>query len=196
MSNKRGVIPYDIWFVSIFFSCLWKKTYRRRERRYSPIKDKILTPKLQICDNISPIVDVDGLAKILHTTRSNLRNKGTWRIYPHIFIGVGNDLRGARFIVEDVLNYLKQCRGNYGAMEGQESRKVDRKISVQQQDMQKKGIQNQEQSSRMGDRGTGKIKKISTPIGLSSLRGFGRWVHFSLSSKNAKKYLEAEAFCL
>ena len=139
-----------------------------------PAKDKNLTLHPEICDIISPIVDIDGLAKILHTTRSNLRNKGAWRAYPHIFIGAGNDLRAARFIVEDVLRYLKEYRGNYGTMERQENGQVDGKIPFQQEISQEKGIRDSEQSSGLGDKGTGKIKRISTSTGLPPLRGFGR----------------------
>jgi len=139
-----------------------------------PAEGANLTSHPEICDIISPIVDIDGLAKILHTTRSNLRNKGSWRAYPHVFVGAGNDLRAARFIVEDVLRYLKQCRGNYGTMERQENGQVDSKVSFQQEFSQEKGIRDSGQSPGLGDKGTGKIKRISTPSGLPSLRGFGR----------------------
>ena len=39
----------------------------------------------------SPITDIDGLAKFLNTTRSNLRNGQLWRQFPHVFVGQGRD---------------------------------------------------------------------------------------------------------
>jgi hypothetical protein len=55
------------------------------------------------------IVDINGLAEALHSNRFTLRK--LWRKYPHFFVGEGNDLRAARFDVDDVLTFLKRERG-------------------------------------------------------------------------------------
>ena len=56
------------------------------------------------------IVDAEGLAQILKTTKRRLQ--GVWRSYPHFFVGEGQDLRTVRFDVDDVLAHLKRG-GNY-----------------------------------------------------------------------------------
>ena len=85
------------------------------------------------------IVDAEGLAKELKCSISLLRK--VWRKYPHFFIGIGRDLRGARFDLNDVLNYLKE-RGNYGRLEEQKSGMVGGQVSTQGETDQEGGISN------------------------------------------------------
>lgn len=54
----------------------------------------------------SKIVNLDGLADILICSKESLMK--TWRQYPHFFIGLGGDARGARFDANDVIDYLKE----------------------------------------------------------------------------------------
>lgn len=70
---------------------------------------------------MTQIVDIHGLAEVLCCSVSTL-NK-TWREYPHFFIGSGETAKGARFDVEDVVNYLK---GRDYAELGQEKQKLQR----------------------------------------------------------------------
>jgi len=51
------------------------------------------------------IVDIHGLAEILLCSDSMIEK--TWAEYPHFFIGLGRTARGARFDIDDVVNYLK-----------------------------------------------------------------------------------------
>jgi len=53
------------------------------------------------------IVDISGLADVLVCSKSLVLK--TWRSYPHFFIGAGNDARGARFDVNDVVEHLKHA---------------------------------------------------------------------------------------
>ena len=55
------------------------------------------------------IVNIDGLAEYLKSTRS--RQRTLWKNYPHFFMGMGTDLKAARFDILDVLVYLKVNKG-------------------------------------------------------------------------------------
>ncbi len=103
------------------------------------------------------IVDAEGLAKELKCSKSLLRK--VWREYPHFFVGVGRDLRGARFDVNDVLAYLKE--GNYGCLEEQESRMVGSQIPASGGTNQKGGLQDQARSGAMGGQETARGKRTS-----------------------------------
>jgi len=52
------------------------------------------------------IVDIQGLADVLVCSQSTMLKQ--WREYPHFFIGVGDTAKGARFDINDVINYLKK----------------------------------------------------------------------------------------
>lgn len=52
------------------------------------------------------IVDIKGLAQVLLCSESMILK--TWRQYPHFFIGNGCTAKGARFDVNDVIDYLKK----------------------------------------------------------------------------------------
>ena len=104
------------------------------------------------------IVDAEGLAKELKCSISLLRK--VWRKYPHFFIGVGRDLRGARFDLDDVLAYLKE-RGSCGRLEEQESRMVGSQIPASGGTNQKGGLQDQASSCAMGGRKTARGKRTS-----------------------------------
>ena len=93
------------------------------------------------------IVDAEGLAKELKCSISLLRK--VWREYPHFFIGIGRDLRGARFDVDDVLAHLKE-RGNYGCLEEQEPRMVGGQVPAPGRTVQKGGLHDQASGGAMG----------------------------------------------
>jgi len=94
------------------------------------------------------IVDAGGLAEVLKCSIGLLRK--VWREYPHFFIGIGRDLRGARFDVDDVLAYLKE-RGNYGSLEEQEGM-VGGQIQPSRQTLQKRGVQDQAGGGSVGSK--------------------------------------------
>jgi len=104
------------------------------------------------------IVDAEGLAKELKCGISLLRK--VWRDYPHFFIGVGRDLRGARFDLDDVLAYLKE-RGNYGCLEEQKSRMVGGQIPAPGRKNQKGGLSDQTSSTAMGGKEAARGKRTS-----------------------------------
>jgi len=103
------------------------------------------------------IVDAEGLAKELKCSISLLRK--VWRDYPHFFIGIGRDLRGARFDLDDVLAYLKE-RGNYGRL-AEQKRMVGSQIPASGGTNQKGGLQDQTSSGVMGGRKTARGKRTS-----------------------------------
>jgi len=112
------------------------------------------------------IVDKDKLCEVLLISESTL--KKTWTEYPHFYIGTGRDLRGARFIVEDVINYL---RSRDYAESGQNQKNVDRQSSHKRlSDQNKKRIPNKNGGKRMGtvDKGS---PKTSNQSGLIVLPG-------------------------
>ncbi len=104
------------------------------------------------------IVDAEGLAKELKCSISLLRK--VWREYPHFFIGVGRDLRGARFDVDDVLAYLKE-RGNYGRLEEQKSRMVGVQVPAPGRTDQKRRLSDQASSGAMGGQEATRVKRPS-----------------------------------
>ena len=55
---------------------------------------------------MTTILDSHGLCRILSISQSTL--KQTWRGYPCFFVGTGRSLRSARFLLDDVLGYLKE----------------------------------------------------------------------------------------
>ena len=74
------------------------------------------------------VVDIEGLAGILKCKPATLRHH--WRDFPHFFIGRGDDLRGARFDVDDVLIYLKEHRGCGYECLAQSKGALDRQVQV------------------------------------------------------------------
>lgn len=50
------------------------------------------------------LVDMKGLSKVLDCSVGTLYKN--WRQYPHVYIGEGRNARSARFIVDDVLDFL------------------------------------------------------------------------------------------
>jgi hypothetical protein len=94
-----------------------------------------------------PIVDIHELATILKASPHTL--KKNWRSFPHIFIGDGKTLRGARFIVSEVIEHLKKEAGHV-SVEKQKKKDMGRKVQVPRQTIQTGGIQNQIGSSGVG----------------------------------------------
>lgn len=94
------------------------------------------------------IVDIKGLAKELNASPHTL--KKIWPSLPCFFIGTGRTLRGARFIVPEIIDHLKKEAG-YGSMERQKNEEMGGKIPVSTQPIQKGGLQNKGRSSKMAD---------------------------------------------
>ena len=121
------------------------------------------------------IVDFDGLAEFLKSNKYTLRK--IWRDFPHVYIGIGKDLRGARFDVDDVLIYLKQSGENYGSLEKQNKRLLGCKISTQNKAIQTRRTQDQERSCFVGSPktpGTECGSNYGDPFGL--LSGIGNHI--------------------
>ena len=104
----------------------------------------------------STIVDIYGLAKELHASPNTL--KKIWRSLPHFFIGTGKTLKGARFILHEVIDHLKKEAG-YGSMERQKKEAVGRKIPVSPPTTQKRGVPNKVGSTAMDDQKAPGTKK-------------------------------------
>lgn len=119
--------------------------------------------------NYSAIVDIDGLCEFLSTTRSNLRNQQQWRKFPHVFVGIGKDLKAARFNVADVWEYLTANHGqNYGNMENQENGKVGLRVPASESAPQKGRILKpvRRNSGRGKTKGRGRGPADSDPFNL------------------------------
>jgi len=104
------------------------------------------------------IVNYKGLARILCASEHTL--KKTWRSIPHFFIGEGRNLKGARFMVSDVIEHLKKG-GNYGQLERSEKKSLGIEVSVSEKTIQKGGFSDQIRCTHMGSRETKRIKKSS-----------------------------------
>ena len=53
------------------------------------------------------IVTHKELCAFLKMSQRSLQRMG-WRKLPHFFVGVGEDLRAARFVLKDVIDYLRE----------------------------------------------------------------------------------------
>ncbi|MDX9818219.1 hypothetical protein [Desulfococcus multivorans] len=93
-------------------------------------------------ESLPVVVDVDGLADYLHISKDTVLK--IWRKFPYFFISNGNTAKSARFIISDVVRYLRQNGENYGDMEGRDGPlcgPVDVQVSVPGAPVQKAGIQ-------------------------------------------------------
>ena len=104
------------------------------------------------------IVDINGLAKELSASKHTL--KKNWRSWPHFFIGEGRNLKGARFIISEVVSHLKEEAGNVN-LEKPKAEVLGSKISVPEPSIQKRRLSNPAKSSRMGDAKAQRAKKSS-----------------------------------
>ena len=66
------------------------------------------------------IVDIDGLADSLICSKETVLK--SWRQLPHFFVGTGNTAKGARFDVNDVVDFLKNR--DYYANLGQKDKEL------------------------------------------------------------------------
>jgi hypothetical protein len=108
-------------------------------------------------------VNIHKLATALDASHHTLRKN--WRNFPHIFIGDGKTLRGARFIVSEVIEHLKKEAGHV-SVEKQKKKNMDRKVQVPRRTIQKGGIQNQIGSSGVGgSKAKGAEKSVSIRAG-------------------------------
>jgi hypothetical protein len=105
------------------------------------------------------IATYKGLAKILCCSEHTL--KKTWRALPHFYIGEGRNLKGARFNIPDVINYLKKG-GNYDSVERFQKESLDCKVSVPEKTIQEGGFSDKIQGTDLGGRKAGGIKKSTT----------------------------------
>lgn len=94
------------------------------------------------------VVDFVGLGTALLCSAHTIRK--FWRELPHFFVGTGKDLRSARFVVDDVLNHLKQRGYNNGYMEKQADRVLGGKILVQKESLQEGGVSQKSRCNSMG----------------------------------------------
>ena len=105
---------------------------------------------------MNQIADIRGLAKTLFASKHTL--KKNWRKFPHFFIGDGRNLKGARFDVSEVIEYLKK-EARHVSMETSKKKSLDSKIHAQKQAVQEGGFRNKVKSFGMGSsetRQTGK----------------------------------------
>jgi hypothetical protein len=102
------------------------------------------------------IVDIKGLAQVLLCSASMILK--TWKQYPHFYIGHGCTAKGARFDVNDVIDYLK--KRDY-AVSGQKKENMDRHNSKKRFAQEsKKGIQDKDSGKGVGK---GNIIKLTEP---------------------------------
>jgi len=102
------------------------------------------------------IVNIQELASILKASPHTLRKN--WRDFPHFFIGDGKNLKGARFILSEVIEHLKK-EARYVSVERSKKKCLDRQIQTQQKAVQKRGIQDKIGSSGMGSSETRRNRK-------------------------------------
>ena len=105
------------------------------------------------------IVNYKDLSRILCASEHTL--KKTWRSIPHFFIGEGHNLKGARFNVPDVIEYLKKG-GNYGNLERSEKKSLGIEVSVSEKAIQKRGLSNTVGRINMGSEKARRTKKSVT----------------------------------
>ena len=105
------------------------------------------------------IVDIQGLATELCASKHTL--KKNWRSLPHFFIGDGRNLKGARFNVPEVIEYLRK-EANHDSLERSQKKSMDFKIQMAEKTIQKGGVSNKVCCSAMGGRKTQQTKKSSS----------------------------------
>ena len=108
---------------------------------------------------MNQIVNIYELATILKASHHTLKKK--WRDFPHFFIGDGKNLKGARFIISEVIEHLKK-EASHVSVERSKKKSMDCQIQTQQKTVQKRGIQDKVESTGMGSPETRRDRK---PIG-------------------------------
>jgi len=117
------------------------------------------------------IVDIYGLSEILNASPHTIKKR--WRDFPHFFVGMGKDLRSARFDVPEVLMHLKEVSQNV-TIQRPRKKNMDRKIQISEKTVHKERIPNKIRSVSMGDpkeKRTGAAEK-KDPFNL--FRGFDK----------------------
>lgn len=92
------------------------------------------------------IVDIEKLCKMLDDDTGMLRK--SWKDLPHFFIGSGQNLKSARFDVNDVLFALKANGGHYECVAGPENGEVAVQVSLPGQTPRKERVCNQTRNGR------------------------------------------------
>ena len=91
------------------------------------------------------IVDIKTLRSILSDENGMLEKR--WKDLPHFHIGKGQNLKSARFDVNDVLFYLKSVGDNYECVAGQENGEVEVQVRIPGRAQRAKGLCNKTRSS-------------------------------------------------
>ena len=113
---------------------------------------------------MNQIVDIYGLATTLKASHHTL--KKNWRDFPHFFIGDGKNLKGARFVVPEVIEHLKK-EARHVSVERSKKKSLDCQIQTQQQAVQKREIQDKVESAGMGSSEARRARK-STGTGAGT----------------------------
>jgi len=106
------------------------------------------------------IVNIEGLSQVLSCSTATI--KKTWREYPHIFIGLGNTAKSARFIISDVLSYLIERDYKNGISRSKNETMGGRFTGHRMPKAKEKRIQDQKRSQELGKYQTGKSSEPST----------------------------------
>ena len=105
------------------------------------------------------IVDFEGLARALGTPPNTLKKR--WRRIPHFFIGRGETRKGARFLLNEVLAYLKA--ESYDHLAGSKNAQIPGKVRVQGGALREEGVSDQGERPQVGNRGKRRARKSKTP---------------------------------
>ncbi len=103
-----------------------------------------------------PIMNANDVMKVFKVGKSTL--KKNYRDWPHFHVTSGQDLRSARFVYSDMLDYFKSQEAAYGAMARQGNRQVDIQIRSRIKTLQKTGLPDKGVGPRLGIVQTGRTK--------------------------------------
>lgn len=105
------------------------------------------------------VVDLKELADTLKISYRTLLK--VWRDLPHFYVGVGRNLKSARFDPVDVLDHLKAR--DYERMEGQAAGHVDRQVRASGAPVPEKGLRHTVGGPKVGSRRKGKAQPAADP---------------------------------
>jgi hypothetical protein len=104
------------------------------------------------------IVDIKGLATELCASKHTL--KKNWRSLPHFFIGEGKNLKGARFNVPEVINYLRK-EANHVSLERSREKNLGGEVPISNETIQEGRFSNKVRSIGVGSRKAQRAKESS-----------------------------------
>ncbi|MBI9088084.1 MAG: hypothetical protein JEZ12_02575 [Desulfobacterium sp.] len=111
----------------------------------------------------TPLLKIAGLAEILDVSTESLYRNKVWAQFPHIFVLGGEGAKQARYIMTDVLAYLKnqhytEEQKNAIQAGGYMDRGVPDRIKTEHRTpREKKGLPDKEIGKNVGGRGKGRI---------------------------------------